>query len=203
MNPEVDAYIRSLDAPWKQEIMRTLRDCVHEADPEITEAIKWGAPAFEHSGPVAWMFAATEWAHFSFPQGALLDQSHGQFEEGPETEKKGKRTLKFRADDTIPVDLVIRLTRQAVQNNLKGKRVSFGVAKPGVRTFDLPHEYEVWLTEHGLLAEYRERPYYQQKGWIQWIESAKREQTKSRRRDTMLGELRDGTYMPPKNSSGQ
>lgn len=200
MNPDVDAYIAGQE-PWKRKTLQTVRTAIHEADPEIEELIKWGTPSFEHAGQVVWLFCATEWVHVSFRQGALLDVSEGFWEEDEHTESKAKRTVKLREGDEVPVVQLKKLVIEAVENNLAGKVVDFGVTKPGSREFDPPKEYEDFLRENGLLEEYDARPYYQQKGWIQWIESAKLSETIEKRKQKMLQELRDGTYMPTKADS--
>lgn len=199
MKDEITAYIKQQD-PWKQAVLTTLRRAIRDADPHIEEAIKWGTPAFGHKGPVAWMFCAAEWVHFSFPQGALLDGDHGMWEEGPDTESQAKRTIKFREGDDVPAELIQHLVKQAVANNLEGKRVDFHVTKPGSKEFDVPAEYERLLKDAGVYELYENRPYYQQKGWVQWIESAKRDETKLKRSDEMVRELHDGTYMPSKKT---
>jgi uncharacterized protein YdeI (YjbR/CyaY-like superfamily) len=52
------------------------------------------------------------------------------------------------------------------------------------------------LTETGLLAVYRQRPAYQQNDYIGWINRAKRMETKLKRLDQMLDELKRGdVYM--------
>src|SRR4051812_49862499 len=50
-DPRVDAYIAK-KAPFAQPILKELRAIIHEADPDISEDIKWGAPAFMHKGIV-------------------------------------------------------------------------------------------------------------------------------------------------------
>ncbi|MGD2252881.1 MAG: YdeI/OmpD-associated family protein [Anaerolineales bacterium] len=58
------------------------------------------------------------------------------------------------------------------------------------------------LEKSGLLAAYRSRPPYQQNDYLGWINRAKRPETKLRRLDQMLDELRRGdvymnmTYKP-------
>ncbi|MGD8554191.1 MAG: YdeI/OmpD-associated family protein [Anaerolineales bacterium] len=52
------------------------------------------------------------------------------------------------------------------------------------------------LEESGLLAAYRSRPPYQQNDYLGWINRAKRPETKLRRLDQMLDELKRGdVYM--------
>lgn len=197
LNSAVDAYI-TVQTAWQREILIELRSAIHKADPEIKEVIKWGAPTFEDHGIVAWMFCATKWVHFSFLQGALLDPSHGLFEEGKDSANKAKRTIKFLEGQHIPTDIIVSLVKQSVSNNRTGKKVDFKIAKPNTQIFDIPDEYKDFLKEHKLFDEYQNRAFYQQRGWIEWIEAAKHEETRQKRAQKMVKELEAGQYMPNK-----
>ena len=60
----------------------------------------------------------------------------------------------------------------------------------------MPDFVEEALTRQGLMQAYRERPAYQQNDYLGWIARAKRPQTKLKRLDQMLDELRrGGVYM--------
>lgn len=194
MDERVDQYIQK-QSDWKQRALRRLRNIIHDADPDITETIKWGAPYFEHAGGVAWVFCANEWIHLNFRHGALLESGHNRFEP---TDNIANRTIKIREDEPLPADIIHRLIKQAVQNNIDGYKVKLVSPRPGTQVFDLPREYERYLEEHNQLSVYKQRPYYQQKGWIQWIESAKRDTTKQQRMKQMIHELRNDQYMPAK-----
>jgi hypothetical protein len=197
MKDEVTAYIAGQE-PWKQTVLSDLRRAVHDADPHIKEVIKWGSPVFEHDGQIAWMFCATNWVNFSFRQGALLDASHGLWVEGPDTGVKANRTMRFVESDEVPADIIRHLVSEAVKNNLEGRRVEFNIPKPGSMEFELPAHYVSLLVDAGVYELFENRPYYQQKGWVQWIEGAKRQETRQRRTQEMIHELEDGTYMPSK-----
>lgn len=57
------------------------------------------------------------------------------------------------------------------------------------------------LEQHGLLDAYRERPAYQQNDYLRWINQAKRQETKEKRLQQMLDELRvGGVYMGMKHA---
>lgn len=198
MQHHVTDYIDRLPV-WQAAMARELRDAIHAADPDIKETLKWGAPAFEHAGLVAWMFSASEWLHFSFPQGRLLDHQHGLFEEKlDDAHSKAKRTIKFKKGDTVPADVITALVRQAVANNLSGNKVVFTRKAP--REIVVPRDVAIELKSAGLAEAYQSRPYYQRKGYLQWLEVAKRPETRLRRLHTMLDELRQGTYMPPRRT---
>jgi len=58
------------------------------------------------------------------------------------------------------------------------------------------------LEAHGVMQDYLNRPAYQQNDYIGWIERAKRDQTKQKRLDQMLSELKvGGVYMKMKHPS--
>ena len=197
-HPEVDTWIAGLAAPWQREICTELRDLLHAADPELQEAIRWGAPSFDHGGHICWLVSAREWVHFSFPQGALLDAPAGTWEEGPDTTSKAMRTLKFRQGHVLPRELLKSLLTQAVANQEAGRRVDFGIPKPGSLEYEPTPEWIEILSDAGLYAAYNERPPYQRKGWIRWIEEARTADTRAKRQSLMLEELRTGQYMPSK-----
>ena len=56
-DPRVDAYIAAAPA-FAQPILHALRDRIHAACPEATEAIKWGMPMFLYRGQIMANIAA-------------------------------------------------------------------------------------------------------------------------------------------------
>lgn len=77
----VDEYIAGLE-PWQAEIATGLRKLVREAEPELTEAIKWGQPVFEAGGPVCYIKPFKGHVNFGFWRGAELDDPEGLLEVG-------------------------------------------------------------------------------------------------------------------------
>jgi uncharacterized protein YdeI (YjbR/CyaY-like superfamily) len=60
----------------------------------------------------------------------------------------------------------------------------------------MPDYVESALVDSGLLDTYRKRPPYQQNDYIGWITNAKRPETRAKRIQQMLEELRAGdVYM--------
>ena len=60
----------------------------------------------------------------------------------------------------------------------------------------MPDDVRVALAERGLMATYGARPDYQKNDYLGWIVRAKRPDTRKRRLDQMLDELRrGGVYM--------
>lgn len=189
MNPDVSAYIAKVETPWQKEVLENLRSIIFETIPDVEEKIKWGSIGYDYHGPLMWVFTAQNWVHISYSYGSLLDSSHGLFEK---TENKAQRTIKLLNQDDFPEKALQTLTKQAAENNQKGKKVSFNPGKSEKREFSLPAEFKKILDEDGLLSEYMKRPFYQQSGWIRWIESAKKPQTRAKRIDQMIAEIKAG-----------
>ncbi|CAH2398989.1 YdeI/OmpD-associated family protein [Mesorhizobium escarrei] len=60
----------------------------------------------------------------------------------------------------------------------------------------VPDDIRTALTKQGLLAAYDDRPDYQKNDYLGWIARAKRAETRHKRLDQMLDELkRGGVYM--------
>jgi len=77
---EVDAFVESLDHPFKAEV-QALRDIIKGVHPGITEQIKWNAPSFSYKG---YMVTFNLWAkhhiHLVFHNGAILSNESGLLE---------------------------------------------------------------------------------------------------------------------------
>ncbi len=70
-DPRVTAYIRK-QKPFAQPILRYLRDVVHEAIPECTETLKWGAPTYMHHGIICITAGFTKHAAVVLWKGPLI-----------------------------------------------------------------------------------------------------------------------------------
>jgi uncharacterized protein YdeI (YjbR/CyaY-like superfamily) len=60
--------------------------------------------------------------------------------------------------------------------------------------YPMPAFIEQALNNQGLMTAYRARPDYQQNDYIGWITRAKREETRQKRLNQMLNELKTGTH---------
>ena len=70
--------------------------------------------------------------------------------------------------------------------------------------YPMPSYIKQALIEHGLMEEYKQRPSYQQNDYIGWIERAKKVETKRKRLNQMLDELKKGgIYMKKKHPSSR
>jgi len=82
---QIDAMIAET-ADWRGEALAKLRQLIHDADPDITEEVKWkrpsnptGAPIWEHDGIVCIGNILKERVRLTFPAGASLPDPKGVF----------------------------------------------------------------------------------------------------------------------------
>ena len=82
-------------------------------------------------------------------------------------------------------------------NKIIKKKIS-GLKRP---RHPMPYFVKQALEERDLMAEYQERPAYQQNDYIGWINNAKLQETKEKRLHQMLEELeKGGIYMKMSHS---
>ncbi len=68
----------------------------------------------------------------------------------------------------------------------------------------MPDFVKTDLEENGLMNAFNERPAYQQNDYLGWISRAKREETKMKRLQQMLDELKQGgVYMNMKHRASE
>ncbi|MGL4254847.1 DUF1801 domain-containing protein [Microbacterium sp.] len=77
---EVDAWLEAYDNPQRP-LLAAVRAVVLDADPRVTETIKWQAPTFVYRGNIASFFPKAK-AHVAlmFHTGATLDDPTGLLE---------------------------------------------------------------------------------------------------------------------------
>ncbi|WP_029557991.1 DUF1801 domain-containing protein [Xanthobacter sp. 91] len=84
----IDARIAGLK-DWRGDALARVRALIHEADPEVTEAVKWvkptnpsGVPIWEHDGILCTGEVYKACVKLTFAHGAALDDPSGLFNAG-------------------------------------------------------------------------------------------------------------------------
>jgi len=83
-NPEVDAWFRAYANPQKA-VVEHVRQVILDADPRITESVKWSTPTFSYRGNlVSFQPRATKFVSLLFHEGASIPGHHPRLEgDGP------------------------------------------------------------------------------------------------------------------------
>lgn len=118
MDPEsqIDDYLRSLPT-WQSELATRIRALVHEADPQIVEAWKWGTPVFADGGNVVAIGAFADHVKVNFFKGASLPDPTGLFNAG--LEAKATRAIDLAEGDQLDEASFRALVAEAAAANRK------------------------------------------------------------------------------------
>jgi uncharacterized protein YdeI (YjbR/CyaY-like superfamily) len=185
-DPRIDTYI-ARQQEFARPILRTLRQLVHRACPDVEETIKWGHPSFEYHGLLCGMAAFKQHATFGFWKGKLivdgkgrdLDAAMGQF---------GRLTS---VDDLPAKRVLLGYVKKAMALNESGVRQKRLVrARPALR---VPAAFAAALARHP-----RARATFEgfspscRREYVEWIVEAKQDETRARRIATSLEWLAEG-----------
>lgn len=174
-DPRVDTYIANA-AEFARPVLSYLRDTVHACCPDVEEAIKWGAPHFLYRGMCCHMAAFKQHCAFGFWKGALFvagsrhDEALGQF---------GRIAS---IEDAPPRKLLCGYIRQAMQFNESGTRPvrPAGTARPRPPA-QLPDDLAAALKKNRkAAAAFAAFIPSQQREYIEWIDEARRGETRIR-----------------------
>jgi uncharacterized protein YdeI (YjbR/CyaY-like superfamily) len=175
----IDAYIAK-SGDFAKPILNRLRKLVHKACPQVEETIKWSAPFYVHQGILVATPAFKRHCALIFWKGKLI---------------LGKERTKFRrltSPADLPADkILLGYLRKAVELNEMGAKV------PASRTKKKPVVVPAYF-----LAALRKNPKARlafenfspshRREYVEWIVSAKQEETRARRIEKALKTLTQG-----------
>lgn len=182
---KVDEIIAK-SADWAQPILRELRSIV--LDCGLQEAVKWGAPTYIHHGNVVGLVALKNYVSLWFYEGAQLSDPDKVLIASSE---KTKALRQWRFTDVKEIDRkkVKQYVNEAALNMEKGIKTP----KPKVKVPPVPD-----LLKKALAKEPRLQTFFDglapshRREYIQFIDEAKREETKLRRLEKSLNLMRAG-----------
>jgi hypothetical protein len=115
----IDERIKEL-GDWRGTVLTTVRDVIHEADPEIVEEWKWmGTPVWSHGGIVCTGETYKTAVKLTFAKGAALKDPSRLFNSS--LEGNVRRAIDIREGDKIDKQALKELIRAAVALNLAAK----------------------------------------------------------------------------------
>ena len=120
---EIDATIATL-GDWRGAMLGQVRALVHQADPDVIEAIKWrkptnpaGVPVWSHGGILCTGEIYRDKVKLTFPRGAALADGTGIQMIGAGV----RRAIDLREGDPLDTDMFVALIRAAVALNVSGQ----------------------------------------------------------------------------------
>jgi hypothetical protein len=116
---QIDQRIEEL-GDWRGKTLATVRQLIHEADPEVVEEWKWmGTPIWSHAGILCTGETYKSVVKLTFAKGASLADPTGLFNSS--LEGNVRRAIDIREGEAIDAPALKKLIRAAVALNLAGK----------------------------------------------------------------------------------
>jgi uncharacterized protein YdeI (YjbR/CyaY-like superfamily) len=180
----VDAYIEK-SAPFARPILTHLREVVHAACPEVEETMKWSMPAFDYKGPLCGMAAFKQHCTFGFWKSPLIV-------EDPSDEAMGQLGRITSLDDLPAKRTLTAWVRTA--KKLNDERVKAPRApRPRKVEVRVPADLKKALAGNARARAAFERfPPSHRREYVEWIEEAKRAETRARRLATAVEWMAEG-----------
>ena len=182
----IDAYI-ARQREFARPILEHLRETVHAACPEAEETLKWGAPAFMYKGKLLGVMAA-------FKEHAALNLWRGRLvveEEEGKTNAMGQFGRISSLDDLPEPEALRELIKKAMALTEAGVKASRG--KTVKAPAEAPEDLLAALAENEAAAATFEgfSPSCRRE-YVEWVTSAKRTDTRSKRIAEAVGWMAEG-----------
>jgi hypothetical protein len=120
---QIDDIIQ-LYGGWKGQLLTDLRALIKQADPEVTETVKWkmrtrpeGLPVWEHNGILCLAETFKNDVKLVFVKGVRIQDPTGLF--NARLMSKTDRAIEFHEGYQLAGPEIIKLVRQAVELNQK------------------------------------------------------------------------------------
>jgi hypothetical protein len=114
-------------ADWRGRALIRMRELIHEADPEVIEAVKWvkpsnpsGVPTWEHAGIICTGKVYKAYVKLTFAQGATLADATGLFNAG--FGGGTRRAIDIHEGETVDAAAFKVLVKEALALNIAKKR---------------------------------------------------------------------------------
>jgi uncharacterized protein YdeI (YjbR/CyaY-like superfamily) len=181
----VDAYIAKA-APFSRPILTHLRDVVHATCPDVEETMKWSAPHFMYRGMMAGMAAFKEHATFGFWKGSLvIDDKSDKAQSG-----MGQFGRITKLSELPSKKVLTGYIKKAMELNESGAKV-VREPKHEKKPVTMPKELAAALAKDkkAKLAFEAMSPSHR-KEYMEWIGTAKRDETRARRLEKAMAQLK-------------
>lgn len=119
---QIDAMLAHAD-DWRAETLARIRTLIRQADPDVTEEIKWrkptndmkGVPVWSHAGIICTGERYMDKVKLTFPNGASLQDPAGLFNAG--LGGNARRAIDLRQGDKLNTRAFKALIKAAVARN--------------------------------------------------------------------------------------
>jgi uncharacterized protein YdeI (YjbR/CyaY-like superfamily) len=183
---KVTSYIKKHEK-WADKMFQ-IRNVIQQT--ELTEAIKWGAPAYLIGKKIVLGIAGFKnhmglWFH----QGVFLKDAEKKFVNSKEDKAKALRQWRFVETDIVEPKLLLNYVKEAIANIKAGKELKPVKAKEAIKSVVLE---EAFMNNKSLHESYKKLSPGKQREYSEYIADAKREATKLSRLKKITPMIKDG-----------
>ncbi|MNJ83971.1 hypothetical protein D3C87_14040 [compost metagenome] len=188
----ITTYI-SNSADFAQPILTQLREIIHSFCPEVEEGWKWSFPHFMYRGKILCSMASFKnHCAFGFWLQSEMSDPYGIFKRAEEGGMGSLGKITSLSDLPANDQLGAGIT-EAMFLIEKGVKPRARVAKTEKLVLEIPAELQALLDKNPQAKSVFEAfPPSHKKEYIVWIAEAKREETRQRRLEQMLENLKEG-----------
>ncbi len=170
---KIDDYIGSLPN-WSKKVCNRLREIVLKSHPKIIEDWKWG-PNYYLGGMVCGYAGFKTKVNFVFFQGVLLKDKKKILIANPGT--LHNRHLEFTEVQEINETILLEYLFEAIENNLKGKKLT----ETKIKIIIIPADVKKEFKKSGVLNYFEQLAFSHRKEYMLWINDAKKTETRVKR----------------------
>lgn len=159
---------------------------------EVEETIKWGMPVYTVDGKNVLGIGAFK-NHFGiwFYQGALLQDKHGKLINAQEGKTVAMRQWRMESEQEIDEKMLLQYILEAIENQKMGRVIN--PSKPVRKTPPIPRELKDRFAESKELAmSFKDLTPGKQKEYIEYVDEAKKAETKMARLDKITPMILEG-----------
>jgi len=176
----VDEFILSHEK-W-QNMLIELRTITQASG--LEEFIKWGVPVYAYKGKnILGLAPFKNYVAIWFYQGALLKDSSKKLINAQEGTTKALRQWRFKSIEEIEPELITEYINEAIENEKSGKKIGH-TTKPEL---EIPPELiNIFNENEGIKNNFNRLTSYKQREYIEFVVSAKRQETKEKRFEKII-----------------
>lgn len=196
----IDAYIAK-SQPFARAILIHIRKLVHTACPDVEETIKWGFPHFDYKGEMMCSTAAfKQHCALTFWKASLMKEK--KLTDHAKSENAMGHFGRITSLGDLPSDKkMIAYVREAMKLNDEGIRIKKSPVAKTKKELVVPSIMLSALKKNKKAASvFEDFSYSNKKKYVEWIASAKTEETRKNRLKTAIlwlskGKVRNWKYV--------
>jgi uncharacterized protein YdeI (YjbR/CyaY-like superfamily) len=187
LDPKVDAYIEK-SADFAKPILTHLRQIIHEACPDVEEAMKWSFPNFVYKGILCNMAAFKAHCALGFWKSSLIVKNNSKAEKAMGQFGRITKVADLPSKKVLTglIAEAMKLNDEGVPSPTRAKpRKNKEVVVPGDLTAALAKNRKARITFEKFSPSHKRE-------YVEWITDAKTEATRTKRLATTLEWLAEG-----------